>query len=66
MIGAWSATFPDISLFKVHGSRDFVCRIGLCSCTQVTAFAVDLQRQIDLLSRRQESEFDLLELRVVR
>jgi len=29
-------------------------------------FAVELQRQIDLLSRRQESEFDLLELRLVR
>jgi hypothetical protein len=29
-------------------------------------FAVELQRPIDLLSRGQESEFDLLELRLVR
>jgi hypothetical protein len=29
-------------------------------------FAVELQRQIDLLSRRQESDSGLLELRLVR
>jgi hypothetical protein len=27
--------FPELILFKVHGSRDFVCRIGLCGYIQV-------------------------------
>jgi hypothetical protein len=34
--------------------------------SKLRSFAVELQRQIDLLSRGQESEFDLLELRLVR